>query len=122
LEAGRPRLALNSAHFGAAGYYRLSAPTEGLIGMACTGASSIQVVPTFGSEAKLGTDSWSFAAATIDPRPFLLDMATTKRLARELQLSGLQPGVMVSILGSCLSSATLITDPDAHEEASRGER
>jgi LDH2 family malate/lactate/ureidoglycolate dehydrogenase len=43
-------------------------------------------MPAFGSEAQLGTDSWSFAAATMDARPFLLDMATTKRLARELLL------------------------------------
>jgi hypothetical protein len=33
----------NSAHFGATGYYTLMAANEGLIGMACTGASSIQV-------------------------------------------------------------------------------
>jgi LDH2 family malate/lactate/ureidoglycolate dehydrogenase len=45
--------------------------------IACTGASSIQVAPTFGKEAKLGTDPWSFAAPTTDGRPFLLDMATT---------------------------------------------
>src|SRR5271155_4154403 len=38
----------NSAHFGATGYYTLMAAKEGLIGMACTGASSIQVAPTFG--------------------------------------------------------------------------
>ncbi|MGE0258727.1 MAG: Ldh family oxidoreductase [Alphaproteobacteria bacterium] len=68
----------NSAHFGATGYYTLMAAQEGLIGMACTSASSIQVAPTFGKEAKLGTDPWSFAAPTGDPeRPFLLDMATT---------------------------------------------
>jgi len=67
----------NSAHFGATGYYTLMAAKEGLIGMACTGASSIQVAPTFGKEAKLGTDPWSFAAPTTDGRPFLLDMATT---------------------------------------------
>jgi LDH2 family malate/lactate/ureidoglycolate dehydrogenase len=75
-----------AAHFGASGYYTLSAATEGLIGMACTGAPSIRVVPAFSSEAKLGTGSWTFAAATMDARPFLLDMATRKRLARELQL------------------------------------
>ena len=46
----------NSAHFGATGYYTLMAAKEGLIGMACTSASSIQVAPTFGKEAKLGTD------------------------------------------------------------------
>jgi LDH2 family malate/lactate/ureidoglycolate dehydrogenase len=67
----------NSAHFGATGYYTLMAAQEGLIGMACTSASSIQVAPTFGKEAKLGTDPWSFAAPTTDGRPFLLDMATT---------------------------------------------
>src|SRR4051794_5653668 len=67
----------NSAHFGATGYYTLMAAQEGLIGMACTSASSIQVAPTFGKEAKLGTDPWSFAAPTADGNPFLLDMATT---------------------------------------------
>lgn len=67
----------SSAHFGATGYYTLMAAEAGLIGMACTSASSIQVAPTFGREAKLGTDPWSFAAPTADGRPFLLDMATT---------------------------------------------
>jgi len=67
----------NSAHFGATGYYTLMAAQEGLIGMACTSASSIQVAPTFGKEAKLGTDPWSFAAPSGEGPPFLLDMATT---------------------------------------------
>src|SRR5277367_4959256 len=68
----------DSAHVGATGYYALMAAKEGLIGMACTSASSIQVAPTFGKEAKLGTDPWSFAAPTADGgEPFLLDMATT---------------------------------------------
>jgi len=67
----------NSAHFGATGYYTLMAARQGLIGMACTSASSVQVAPTFGKQAKLGTDPWSFAAPSGDDRPFLLDMATT---------------------------------------------
>ena len=67
----------NSAHFGATGYYTLMAAKAGLIGMAGTSASGIQVAPTFGQEAKLGTDPWSFAAPTADGKPFLLDMATT---------------------------------------------
>jgi LDH2 family malate/lactate/ureidoglycolate dehydrogenase len=67
----------NSAHFGATGYYTLMAAREGLIGMACTSNSLAQAAPTFGKEAKLGTDPWSFAAPTADGRPFLLDMATT---------------------------------------------
>src|SRR3954454_13596181 len=148
----------NSAHFGATGYYTLMAANEGLIGMACTSASSIQVAPTLGKEAKLGTDPWSFAApTTTDGQPFLLDMATTTVAAgriRNKANEGLQCppdwvlnkdglpstdplearekggfltslggssenssykgyglAAMVNILGSCLSGATLITDP-----------
>jgi LDH2 family malate/lactate/ureidoglycolate dehydrogenase len=147
----------NSAHFGATGYYTLMAAKDGLIGIACTSASSIQVAPTFGREAKLGTDPWSFAAPTAGGEPFLLDMATTTVAAgriRNKANEGLEcpPGwvlnkdgrpstdplearekggfltslggspenssykgyglsVMVNILGSCLSGATLITDP-----------
>src|SRR5262245_5839790 len=66
-----------SAHFGAAGFYTLMAANAGLIGMACTSASGIQVAPTFGKQARLGTDPWSFAAPSADGVPFLLDMATT---------------------------------------------
>jgi LDH2 family malate/lactate/ureidoglycolate dehydrogenase len=147
----------NSAHFGATGYYTLMAAKQGLIGMACTSASGIQVAPTFGKEAKLGTDPWSFAAPSGDDRPFLLDMATTTVAAgriRNKSNEGLPcpPGwvldkeglpstdplearekggfltslggspenssykgyglaAMVNILASCLSGATLITDP-----------
>src|ERR1019366_5190893 len=67
----------NSAHFGATGYYTLMAAKAGLIGMARPSASSIQVAPTFGKQARLGTDPWSFAAPSADGVPFLLDMATT---------------------------------------------
>ena len=147
----------NSAHFGATGYYTLMAAKEGLIGMACTGASGVQVAPTFGKEAKLGTDPWSFAAPTADGPPFLLDMATTTVAAGRIRnkaneglpcppgwvlnkdglpstdplearekggfltslggspenssYKGYGLAVMVNILGSCLSGASLITDP-----------
>jgi LDH2 family malate/lactate/ureidoglycolate dehydrogenase len=53
------------------------AAKAGLVGMACTSASGIQVAPTFGKKARLGTDPWSFAAPSADGVPFLLDMATT---------------------------------------------
>ncbi len=67
----------NSAHFGATGFYTLMAAEAGLVGMACTACAGIQVAPTFGKQARLGTDPWSFAAPTADGKPFLLDMATT---------------------------------------------
>src|SRR6476620_9611522 len=147
----------HSAHFGATGYYTLMAAKQGLIGMACTSASGIQVAPTFGKEAKLGTDPWSFAAPSADGKPFLLDMATTTVAAGRIRnkaneglptpdgwvldsegrpstdplvarekggfltslggspenssYKGYGLAVMVNILASCLSGATLITDP-----------
>jgi LDH2 family malate/lactate/ureidoglycolate dehydrogenase len=148
----------HSAHFGAAGYYSLMAAKQGLVGMACTSASGIQVAPTFGKQARLGTDPWSFAAPSGDGVPFLLDMATTtvaagriRNKANEQQptpdgwvldkegkpsndplvakekggfltslggspenssYKGYGLAVMVNILASCLSGATLITDPE----------
>lgn len=147
-----------SAHFGAAGYYTLMAANAGLIGIASTSASGVQVAPTFGKQARLGTDPWSFAAPSADGVPFLLDMATTtvaagrirnkanenlptpdgwvldregrpsndplvaKQKGRFLTSLGGSPenssykgyglAVMVNILSSCLSGATLITDPE----------
>ncbi|MBV8870244.1 MAG: Ldh family oxidoreductase [Acetobacteraceae bacterium] len=147
----------NSAHFGACGFYTLMAAEAGLIGMACTSASGIQVAPTFGRQARLGTDPWSFAAPSADGAPFLLDMATTTVAAGRVRnkanenepcppgwvqtrdglpstdpleasrkggfltslggspesssYKGYGLAVMVNILSSCLSGATLITDP-----------
>jgi LDH2 family malate/lactate/ureidoglycolate dehydrogenase len=147
-----------SAHFGAAGFYTMLAANAGLVGMACTSASSIQVAPTFGKRARLGTDPWSFAAPSADGLPFLLDMATTTVAAGRIRnkanenlptpdgwvldregrpsndplvakekggfltslggspenssYKGYGLAVMVNILASCLSGATLITDPE----------
>ncbi len=67
----------NSSHFGAAGFYTRMAADAGLVGMAATSAAGVQVAPTGGAEARLGTDPWSFAAPGADGVPFLLDMATT---------------------------------------------
>lgn len=67
----------NSAHFGACGYYAKLAADAGFIGMVTTSASGVQVAPTFGAEAKYGTDPIAFAAPGRDGEPFLLDMATT---------------------------------------------
>lgn len=146
----------NSSHFGAVGYFTELAARAGLIGMGATSAAGIRVAPTFGAEARLGTDPWSFAAPT-QGDPFLLDMATTtvaygkirnkmnetaamplgwgtdaegeptrdpldvtRRGGFMAPLGGTPEGasykgyglsVMVNILSSCLSGATLITDP-----------
>ena len=147
----------NSAHFGACGFYAAMAAEAGMIGMVATSASGIQVAPTGGRQARLGTDPWAFAAPGKPGEPFLLDMATTTVAAGRIRnkaneglpcppgwvltaegqpstdpleasekggtmtsLGGSREGSsykgyglagMVNILGSCLSGATLITDP-----------
>lgn len=151
-----------SAHFGAAGFYTLMAANAGLVGMSCTSAAGIQVAPTFGKQARLGTDPWSFAAPSADGVPFLLDMATTTVAAGRIRnkaneglptpdgwvldrdgkpsndplvakekggfltslggspenssYKGYGLAVMVNILASCLSGATLVTDPEHNKK------
>ncbi len=147
----------NSSHFGACGFYAKMAADAGMIGMVATSASMIQVAPTGGAQARLGTDPWAFAAPGRPGEPFVLDMATTTVAAGRIRnkanenlpapagwlltreglpstdpLEAVQHGgfltslggspegssykgyglsMMVNILGSCLSGATLITDP-----------
>ena len=67
----------NSSQFGACGFYARMAADAGLIGLVTTSASGIQVAPTGGRAARLGTDPIAFAAPGRDGAPFLLDMATT---------------------------------------------
>ena len=75
----------NSGHFGACGFYALMAVEAGLIGMVTTSASGIQVAPTFGAQARLGTDPIAFAAPGRPAEPFLLDMATTTVAAGKIR-------------------------------------
>ena len=58
----------NSSHFGACGFYALMAVEAGLIGMVATSASGIQVSPTNGAQARLGTDPIA-DVATMPIRP-----------------------------------------------------
>jgi len=75
----------NSAHFGACGFYALMAVEQGLIGMVTTSASGVQVAPTHGAQARLGTDPIAFAAPGKPGEPFLLDMATTTVAAGKIR-------------------------------------
>jgi LDH2 family malate/lactate/ureidoglycolate dehydrogenase len=75
----------NSAHFGACGFYALMAVEAGLIGMVTTSAAGIQVAPTNGAQARLGTDPIAFGAPGKPGEPFLLDMATTTVAAGKIR-------------------------------------
>jgi LDH2 family malate/lactate/ureidoglycolate dehydrogenase len=85
----------NSTHYGIAGYYAMMALKHDFIGISMTN-SDVLVVPTFGRDAKLGTNPISVAVPSGKERPFVLDMATSgvprgkievyKRLGKDLPL------------------------------------
>jgi LDH2 family malate/lactate/ureidoglycolate dehydrogenase len=66
----------NSRHYGMAGYYALHAARAGLLGLSLTNSDQL-VLPTFGREARLGTNPISVAVPGGDEDAFLLDMATS---------------------------------------------
>ena len=67
----------NSGHFGAAGAYAAMAAERGMIGLTTCSTPTPAVVPTFGRDARFGTNPLSVAAPASRQPPFLLDMATS---------------------------------------------
>jgi len=76
----------NSRHYGMSAYYAIMALPHDMIGIAMTNASR-QVVPTFGREARFGTNPMCFAVPADKELPFVLDMATTTAAAGKLELA-----------------------------------
>jgi LDH2 family malate/lactate/ureidoglycolate dehydrogenase len=66
----------NSNHFGIAGTYVRQATDAGLGGMAMTNAGAI-VVPTYGTEPRLGTNPMALGVPTRRGYPLLIDMSTS---------------------------------------------
>lgn len=65
-----------SRHYGMAGYYPLLAVERDYIGASLTNADSL-VLPTFGRDARLGTNPIAVGVPAGEEPPFLLDMATS---------------------------------------------
>jgi L-2-hydroxycarboxylate dehydrogenase (NAD+) len=76
----------NSRHFGMSAYYAMLALPHDMIGISMTNAGR-QVVPTFGLEAKYGTNPLCLAAPALEEPPFVLDMATTTAAAGKLEVA-----------------------------------
>jgi len=66
----------NSNHYGIAGYYAMMALAHDCIGISMTNSAAL-VVPTFGRDARLGTNPIAVAAPAGREPPFVLDMATS---------------------------------------------
>ena len=66
----------NSCHHGISAYYAMMAMQNNMIGLALTNTAALGV-PTFGLEARFGTNPIAFAAPSSTEIPFVLDMSTT---------------------------------------------
>jgi LDH2 family malate/lactate/ureidoglycolate dehydrogenase len=107
----------NSRHYGMSAYYSMLALPHDMIGIAMTNASR-QVVPTFGREARFGTNPISFAVPAKDEKPFVLDMATTTAAAGKLELA-IRLGKPVPTGWALNEKAEPTTDPKVAQRARR---
>src|SRR5918996_852610 len=107
----------NSRHFGMSAYYAMQALPHDMIGIAMTNASR-QVVPTFGREARFGTNPMCFAVPADREVPFVLDMATTTAAAGKLELAA-RLGKAVPLGWALNQQAEPTTDPRIAQAARR---
>jgi len=107
----------NSRHYGMSAYYSMLALPYDMIGIAMTNASR-QVVPTFGRDARFGTNPICFAVPAHKERPFVLDMATTTAAAGKLELA-IRLGKPVPTGWALNEKAEPTTDPKVAQQARR---
>jgi L-2-hydroxycarboxylate dehydrogenase (NAD+) len=107
----------NSRHFGMSAYYSMMALSRNMIGIAMTNAGR-QVVPTFGRDARFGTNPISLAAPAGEERPFVLDMATTTAAAGKLEVAA-RWGKPIPHGWALDENAESTNDPKAAQKARR---
>jgi L-2-hydroxycarboxylate dehydrogenase (NAD+) len=107
----------NSRHFGMSAYYAMRALPHDMIGVAMTNASR-QVVPTFGRDAKFGTNPICFAAPAQKEPPFVIDMATTTAAAGKLELAA-RHGASIPLGWALNEKAEPTSDPRIAQKARR---
>jgi L-2-hydroxycarboxylate dehydrogenase (NAD+) len=107
----------NSRHYGMSAYYAMLALPHDMIGIAMTNASR-QVVPTFGREARFGTNPMCYAVPANQELPFVLDMATTTAAAGKLELAARQ-GKSIPAGWALNEQAEATLDPRMAQKARR---
>jgi LDH2 family malate/lactate/ureidoglycolate dehydrogenase len=105
----------NSRHFGMSAYYAMLALPHDMIGISMTNAGR-QVVPTFGQEAKYGTNPICLAAPALEEPPFVLDMATTTAAAGKLEVAA-RLGHPIPLGWALDEKSEPTTDPRAAQQA-----
>ena len=107
----------NSRHYGMSAYYAMLALPHDMVGIAMTNASR-QVVPTFGREARFGTNPMCYAVPADQELPFVLDMATTTAAAGKLELAARQ-GKSIPAGWALNEQAEATLDPRMAQKARR---
>ncbi|HLN87797.1 MAG TPA: Ldh family oxidoreductase [Candidatus Limnocylindrales bacterium] len=107
----------NSRHYGMSAYYAMLALPHDMIGISMTNASR-QVVPTFGRDARFGTNPICFAVPAENERPFVLDMATNTAAAGKLELA-VRLGKPIPTGWALNEKAEPTTDPKIAQQARR---
>jgi LDH2 family malate/lactate/ureidoglycolate dehydrogenase len=104
----------NAGHSGAIGHHAMIAAKADMVGM-CTTAASGGVLPTFGAEARLGTNPIAVAAPAKNEPYFLFDAATSAVAANKLGLARrvgatLMPGWIADMEGTPLMEETEVKE------------
>src|ERR1044072_1734165 len=107
----------NSRHYGMSAQYAMQALPHDMIGIAMTNAGR-QVVPTFGREARFGTNPMCFAVPADKKLLSVLDMATTTAAAGKLELAA-RLGKTVPLGWALDQQAEQTTDPRIAQKARR---
>ena len=105
----------NSRHFGAAGFYSMMALQHDMIGLSMTNAGA-QVVPTFGREARFGTNPIAVAVPAGKERYWALDMATSTVAANKLTLAA-RLGMPIPMGWAADRKGNPVTDPTLARES-----
>lgn len=106
----------NSGHLGGCGYHAMLAAQQDMVGLCMTGgASTGRMVPTFGAEARFGTNPIAWAAPARKEHPFLFDVATTQIAANKIQLARrvgakIMPGWIAGMDGTPIMEETEVPD------------
>ena len=100
----------NGRHLGAVGHHAMLAAKEDMVGM-CMTATQPSVVPTFGAEARFGTNPVAIAAPAKNQPPVLFDVATSAVAGNKIGLaarvgSNLLPGWIADREGKPLMEET----------------
>jgi len=104
----------NAGHLGAVGHFSMIAAEQDMVGM-CATAAGTGVLPTFGAEARFGTNPISIAALGKNEPPLLFDAATSQIAGNKFILarrvgSNLLPGWIADSEGTPILEETPVPE------------